>query len=108
MENEMTIEQQVAQLTPQQRDTIIKIDKTTTIITVIILSVWGLWLLLGAYLLINPPLGVQMDFGVYSAGVMVASLIAAACFFGTALFVKAKFPFYSDKKLAYIKKQRKG
>ena len=105
MANKLSIEEQAAQLTEEEKKKILKIGKSSTTIGAIILALMGLWGAFGTYLLYDPPLGVDM--GYYTKmflGIMAGEVIGFAAIVAVSIIVKVKYPFYSDKKYSYIKK----
>lgn len=107
MKEKISIEEQVAQLTPAQQDTILKIGKIASIIIILVDIPLMLSLLYGIYCMIDPPLFVEMDHMKMGLGIMIEGVIIAVLNFAGALFIKVQFPYYSDAKYTYIKKMRK-
>ncbi len=104
----MPIEEQVAQLTPEQQDKIVKIGKIGLVIELIVGIPWFIILALGAWVTINPPLG--FDYSNYDRlhlGWNMLFFTGVICFVGMLVFMKIKYPYYSDAKYRYIKKMRK-
>lgn len=107
MKDQLSIEEQVAQLTEEQKDTILKVD-----------LIGGLCVLLGVVpvvvlMLFNmlAILDVSLPFEIAGGMVAVNFVLMALCFvfvIGVLVFVKIKFPYYSGKKCDYIRKMRKG
>ncbi len=109
MSDNRTIEEQVSQMTEEQKDKIIKVGKVAQIIQLVggiplfILSLLAMWVI------ISPPLGFDvMDYDKLFIGGVTIWIITAVYFVGVLLFVKIKYPEYSDKKWNYINKERKA
>ncbi len=107
MKDTRSIEEQVSELTEQQKDTILKVD-----------VIAGLIMVLGALpaivlMLINffAILDISLPFEIADGLVITNFIIMVICFafvIGVLVFVKFKFPYYSGKKCDYIKKSRKN
>ena len=103
MANRQSIEEQVAALTPEQRNKIPRIGKIATIaqlvvaIPLLVLELMGL-----IYMFTNPLDVTDAFFGGFITGLVLAFLWVL----GVVLFVKIKYPYYSDAKAKYIKKQQ--
>ncbi len=104
----MSIEEQVAQLTEEQQDQILKIGKKSTVIGGVIIALMVLWILGGLLLLVATPVGVELGFTTIGLGIIVGAVVGFGAIIGMTLIIKRKYPYYSDKKLEYIKKMRKG
>ena len=107
MQNKVSIEEQVAQLTKEQQDKIVRIGKVSGIIGSIIIVLMLLWTVVGMYLVMDPPLTMDIDPIKIGIGIIVGSVIGFIALLSVILFVKIKYPFYSDAKLKYITKARK-
>ena len=105
MKDARSVEEQVAELTEEQKDTILKVDKYGTII-VLALTLPGLLLLcLGLFFMITEAtLFTETAYKGFQVlgGIILAISVAAI------VFIKVKFPYYTDKKASYIRKIRKG
>jgi len=102
------IEEQVAQLSQQQQDKIIKVGKIATALQLIGGIPWMIFSALGLWTMINPPLGFDYnDYDKLFIGLMTWLLIGAIYIIGIFVFVKIKYPYYSDAKWRYINKMRK-
>lgn len=109
MANKISIEEQVAQLSQEEQDKIIKAGKIASALQLIIGIPWFIIAVLGLITMINPPL--RFDYNDYDKlyfGLMIWLFIGAALITGILVFVKVKFPYYSDAKWRYINKMRKG
>ncbi len=104
MVNQLTIEEQVAQLTVEEKNKILKIGKSATIIGSVIIALMLLWFLGGICLMIAPPLGVELDYFKLGLGIIGGGVIGFAALIAMIIIIKVKYPFYSDKKLSHIKK----
>lgn len=103
------IKEQVAQMTEEQKDRIIKIGKISVIVQLVggiplliisLLSMAGIFFLSIDH---DPRLNDMMFFGA-----VILWVFTILYFFGVILFVKIKYPEYSDKKYRYISKERKN
>ena len=103
-----TIEQQVNELTEQQKDTIIKVGKIALTLQLIVAIPILLFCIVGLFCMVNPPMGVDYsDTDKIFAGIVTLLVIMAVWVIGILVFVKVKWPYYSDKKWQYINKMRK-
>ena len=109
MKETKTLQEQIAEMTEEQKDKIMKVGKVAQIIQLaggiplFILS------LLAAWVIISPPLGFDMmNYDKLFIGGATIWIVTAAYFVGVLLFVKVKYPEYSDKKWNYIHKERKA
>lgn len=99
-----TIEQQVAELTEEQKDKILKIDKFGTII-VLVLTVPGILLMLyGLFVMVTSRFSSDEAF----KGFLISGAVVFFISLTTIIFIKTKFPYYSDRKASYIRKMRKN
>ena len=104
-----SIEEQVAELTQEQQDKILKVGKTAMIWQLVVGVPWFIFTILGFFTLTNPPIGFDYsNFDKLYLGYMTFLVIGAAYLVGVLVFVKIKYPFYSDAKWKYINKMRKG
>ena len=104
MAHQLSIEEQVAQLTEEEKNKILKIGKVVSIIGIIIIALMILWCLMGCYLMMNLPLTAEINLVQMELGIIGGEVIGFAAIIAMLIFVKVKYPFYSDKKLIYIKK----
>ena len=100
-----TVEQMAAELTEKQKDTILKVDKYGTII-VLLLTVPGMLILfIGLFAMIT-------DTSLFSEEAFMGFIVLGALIIlisiASIVFIKVKLPYYSDKIVAYIRKERKG
>ena len=103
-----TIEQQVNELTEQQKDTIIKVGKIALILQLIVTIPILLFCIIGLFCMVNPPMGFDYsDTDKIFAGIVTLLVIVVVWVVGILVFVKVKWPYYSDKKWQYINKMRK-
>lgn len=109
MANTLTIAEQVAQLTQEQQDKIIKVGKIAVILQLAGGIPWFIVALLGMCSMISPPLGLSVSgYDKLFLGLMLWLVIGALYIIGILVFVKVKYPYYSDAKWRYINKMRKG
>lgn len=104
MKEKKSIAEQVAELTEEQKNTILKVDKYGTIIMLALMIPGLLLLLLGLVTMITD--AAMFTLTAYKGMVVLGSLMTALCV-GAIVFIKVKFPFYNDRKAAYIRKSRK-
>lgn len=108
MANKTTIEEQVAQLSQEQQDKIIKVGKVALIIELIVGIPWIIISLLGLWVIAKPPLGFDYDnYDSLYKGFYIWLAIGLVILIGIVAFVKIKYPYYSDAKWKYINKKRK-
>ena len=109
MKNKKSIEEQVAELTLEQQDKIIKVGKVATALQLVGGIPWFLLCLMGLWVIINPPLSMSWsDYDKLYLGFLTLLVIGAVYVLGIFLFVKIKYPYYSDTKWRYIAKKRKA
>lgn len=109
MKDTRSIEQQVAELTQEQQDKIIKVGTIASLLELIGLIPMLITLFWQIVMLISPPMGYDWaDKRTASLGAFVIIAICFAYIIGVLLFVKIKYPYYSDAKCKYIKKMRKS
>ncbi len=109
MSAKRNIEEQVAELTQEQQDKIIKVGKIGVALQLIGGIPWLILSILGIFTLINPPL--DFDYNNYDKlfiGLITLLILGMLYIFGILIFVKIKYPYYSDAKWKYINKARKG
>ena len=108
MANKVPIEEQVAQLSQYQQDKIVRVGKIASVLQLVGGIPWLVFSVLGLWTLINPPLGFDYnDLDKVYKGLMIWLLIGAIYIVGISVFVKIKYPYYSDAKCRYIIKIRK-
>ena len=99
-----TIEEQVAELTEQQKETILKIAKYATIAEVITLgcsfSIMGFLFLI---FILAPGILSDLAFFAFLATAAFCILFLVALL----IVIFKKFPYYSDRKALYLMKQRR-
>lgn len=109
MANNANMEEQVARLSRSQQDTILKVGKIATALQLIGFVPWMINVVLGLWKLINPPVG--MGYEAYDAlfiKFMIWIVVGVVYILGIFVFVKVKYPEYSDAKWRYINKMRKS
>jgi len=106
MKDTRPIEEQVAELTEEQKDNILKVDKyamiiaacaSLPIIAVLIIVLLGF---------VDKSARYRIGDAYLIALAVICVLTFAVCI-GAVLFIRSKYPYYSDNKSAYIKKNRK-
>ena len=103
-----TIEEQVEELTEKQKDTIIKVGKIALALQLIVAIPILVLCIIGLFCMVNPPMGFDYsDTDKMFTGIMILFVIMAVWVIGLLVFVKIKWPYYSDKKWQYINKMRK-
>jgi len=100
----LTIEDQVSQLTQEQQKKILKIHKVANIVASIIYTLVVIWIAFGMYLTFCPPITMDVDYTKIGLGIIGGGSIGVACVFAMLLFIKIKFPYYSEAKAKYIKR----
>ncbi len=109
MSQKMKIEDQVAELTLEQQDKIVKVGKIATALQLIGGIPWFIVAILGIWTMISPPLGFDYnDYDKLFLGLIAWLIIGGLYVVGILVFVKIKYPYYSDAKCNYIIKIRKG
>ena len=109
MANKVSIEEQVAQLSQEQQDKVIKVGKISLIVMLAGIIPWLIGVILGIATIINPPadLSVARFDGLF-IGLLGWLAIGAVYVIGILAFVKIKYPYYSDAKWRYINQMRTG
>ena len=102
-----TIEEQVNDLTEQQKDTIIKVGKIALVFQLVVAIPILLICIIGVFCMANPPAGSAFDADKLFSGIITLLVIMGVYVIGILVFVKIKWPYYSDKKWQYINKMRK-
>ena len=108
MANKIPIEEQVAKLTEEQQNKIIKVGKIATVALLVggipwfIMSALGIWVLL-----CNPTNLGYAEYDALFKGLIVWMFLGALYMFGVSAFAKLKCPYYSDAKCRYLLKTRK-
>jgi len=109
MKDTRPLQEQIAEMTEEQKDKIIKVGKVAQTVQLVggiplfILSLLAMWVIY------KPPLGFDMtDYDRLFVGAVIIWVITLVYFLGVLLYVKIKYPEYSDKKWNYINKERKA
>ena len=109
MKDTRSIEEQVAELTEQQKDAILKVAKYGTVILIITLC------LCMVAVVINMAISFVMipivDSYVYFVSIPIFALIFLfyiVVMVAYIIFLNVKVPYYSDKKAKYLKQQKKA
>ena len=106
MKKKLPIEEQVAQLTPEQQRKILKVGPTALTLMLIVEIPWIIFSIVGVFAMIDPPAG--YDASEIYKGFLIFLALGLLYVFGILLFVKIKYPFYSDAKWQYLNKLRKA
>ena len=106
MKKQIPIEEQVAQLTPEQQRKILKVGPIALTLMLIVEIPWIFFLIVGLFTMIDPPAG--YEFSEIYKGFWIFLLLGLLYVWGILLFVKIKYPFYSDAKWQYLNKLRKA
>lgn len=105
MKESKTIEQQVSELTEEQKDTVLKVAKYGTIILLAVTLPGVLLMCLGMFFMITQPTlfseSAYKGFQILGGIIIFISLVIIA-------IIKIKFPYYNDKVANYIIKSRKN
>ena len=107
MKNKKDIETQVSELTQEQKNQVLKIGKiyilalTLVFLPVFIFAVWNFYKI------------IQVEkYGNVAESLMIYNIIALSVVLvyviASLIFVRVKFPFYSDKKYKYLKKNKES
>ena len=108
MNPKKTIAEQVAEMTQEQQDKVYKVGRVALIIAlvvavpVMIACFYGLWKNLNYESLAD----IISDEGCRNIRMIICA-IGVVFFIGLLLFIKIKYPLYSDRKWWYIRKLRK-
>ena len=105
MKDTRSIEEQVAELTEKQKDTIVRVGIWGTVILLVTIVPLLLLFMLGVVAMAMNPLlmteGALIGWGILGAIIFVVLIVYL-------IVIKTAFPYYSDKKAKYIRKIRKG
>ncbi len=104
MAKKMKIEEQVAQLTQEQQDKIVRVGKVSRSLELGVGIPYIISLILGFLILVNLPLSFD---SVFFHGFQIWCGNGVVFFLGLLIFIKVKYPYYSDAKWRYIVKSRK-
>ena len=104
MKETKTIEQQVAELTEEQKQTILKVDKYGMIILLVLTVPGLLFMMAGVFFLMTTASALHQD--TYN-WVLIAGGVVLAVSLSMFLFIRFRYPYYSDKKCSYLRKQQK-
>ena len=109
MKDTRTLEEQIAAMTEEQKEKVIKVGKTALIIQLVggiplfLLSLMSIWTM------ISPPIGFDMlEYDRLFIGTITIIIVTMVYFVAAPLVVKLVCPDYSDKKWNYIQKERKA
>ncbi len=109
MADKISIEEQVAQLSEEQQNKIIKVGKIAMATELIVGIPWLIISIIGLFVLFDPPLGLSYtDMDKVYIGFNIWLVLGAVFFIAILAFIKIKYPYYSDAKWRYINKKRKG
>lgn len=107
MKDTRSIEAQVAELTQEQRDTIVKADFIAGILSVIGVIPAVVLIIRGIITFQDISLSLEAAQKVTNI-TLIAALVGLVYIIGVFVFVKIKIPYYSFKKCNYIKKCRRN
>ncbi|MBQ7836217.1 MAG: hypothetical protein IJ389_03085 [Clostridia bacterium] len=103
-----SIEEQVSQLTLEQQDKILKVGKTAFIIQLIFLIPYILYCFFTTMFMFAVSVsGADVYWTVYFIW-MVSLVIGYLPILAVPIVLKVKWPYYSDAKYRYIRKERKN
>jgi hypothetical protein len=109
MANKINVEEQVAQLSQEQQDKIYKVGIIALVLQLIGGIPWFIGVVSCLYTMIALPASFDLaNYDKLFIGFIVWLILGAAYVIGISVFVKIKFPYYSDAKWNYINKMRKG
>ena len=99
MENK-TIEQQVAELTQEQKEIILKVGKGTgrVVVLMVALAIYALGVLIPVFL--------NSYYSGYKAFCMIGILVMVVLVVAFNVYPRIKYPFYSEKLYNYLKKNK--
>lgn len=106
MANNISMEEQVAQLTQEQQDKIIKVGKIAVALQLIGGIPWLIMVIAQFLRLINSYS--YFDREAAMGALTIWLIIGCVYLVGIFAFVKIKYPYYSDARWKYINKQRKA
>lgn len=108
MNPKKSVEEQVAELSAEQQDKIVKVGRTSIILQLVVAVPGLLFLLIGIFVLLDPPRALTADeFHKLYMGLITLGILIIVYALAILLFVKFKYPYYSDAKCRYIKRMRK-
>lgn len=105
MKNKKDIEFEVAQLTQEQKNTVLKIGKLYPLVLALvflpafIFAVWNFFKVIQVEKYGNSADSLMLYNIIALSAVLVYAVVSL-------IFVRIKFPFYSDKKYKYLKKNK--
>ena len=105
MKDTRSIEEQVAELTEKQKDTIVRVGIWGTVILLVITIPLLLLFMLGVVTMATNPLLMTEEAFI---GWEILGAIIFVVLIAYLIIIKTAFPYYSDKKAKYIMKSRKG
>ena len=105
MKDTRSIEEQVAELTEKQKDTIVRVGIWGTVIFLVTAVPPLLLFILGAVIIVTDSL-LMTEAAFFGWGILGA--ITFVVLIAYLIIIKTAFPYYSDKKAKYIMKSRKG
>ena len=104
MSNKKSIEEQVAELTEKQKDTVVKVGIWGSVILAVCTIPALIFFVLGSITMItSPSLMTEEAF----IGWMILGALIMIFVIAYMVILKVAFPYYSDKKCNYIQKCRK-
>ena len=103
-----SIAEQVASLSQEKQDKIVKIGRRATILQLSVGIPWLILSLLGLWMMFNPP--ASFDYNNYDRlyiALLIWLVLGAVYILGIFIYVLVKYPYYSDARWRYITKMRK-
>ena len=104
MKDNKSIAEQVAELTEEQQNKLMKVGFWGTIIMCAVLIPLIVLVLLGLFIMISDPMKME---GAAYYGFLILCAITAILAIGGIFVIKSICPYYNDRKYVYIKKMRK-
>lgn len=103
-----SIAEQVAALSQEKQDKIVKIGKRATLMQLSVGIPWLILSALGLWFMINPPLSFDYnDYDRLYISLMIWIILGAVYILGIFIYILVKYPYYSDARWRYITKMRK-
>ena len=103
-----SIAEQVAALSQEKQDMIVKIGRRATILQLSVGIPWLILSAIGLWVMLKPP--ASFDYSDYDRlyiGLMIWIILGAIYILGIFIYILVKYPYYSDARWRYITKMRK-
>ena len=106
MKDTRPIEEQVAELTEEQKKTVIKVNRYGIAAMVLTTLLSFIAMIIAAVVFIKTPRA-YLYFDKFVIALIAIVMVNLILCIGEYIFIKVKFPYYSDKRRSYIKKEQK-